>query len=95
MCTIRQENPCKLSFDMCQTLMLFVLFCSVIGAVLIMAGLYLVVWGKSEESKFAEEKAAIPSVDHENNNQRKSTSKSSLVQPLIRAQSENVDKIFS
>ncbi|CAL5369140.1 unnamed protein product [Camellia sinensis] len=29
----------------------------IIGAVFVIAGLYLVVWGKSEESKFAAEKA--------------------------------------
>ncbi|KAF5960964.1 hypothetical protein HYC85_002173 [Camellia sinensis] len=33
------------------------LWCSIIGAVFVIAGLYLVVWGKSAESKFAAEKA--------------------------------------
>lgn len=36
--------------------------CRIIGAVLILVGLYLVVWGKNEEGKFAARKAGIPSV---------------------------------
>ncbi|XP_075655861.1 protein WALLS ARE THIN 1-like [Castanea sativa] len=61
----------------------------VIGAVFIVLGLYLVVWGKSEESKFAKENLAIPSVSE--NNQRTSSSKSPLIQPLLRCQCENGD----
>ncbi|XP_004289105.1 PREDICTED: protein WALLS ARE THIN 1-like [Fragaria vesca subsp. vesca] len=34
----------------------------IIGAVLIVAGLYLVVWGKNEESKFGKERGEIPSM---------------------------------
>ncbi|KAM4117522.1 hypothetical protein ACB094_02G131100 [Castanea mollissima] len=61
----------------------------VIGAVLIVVGLYLVVWCKSEEGKFAKENLAIPSVSE--NNQRTSSSKSPLIQPLLRCQCENGD----
>lgn len=70
-------------------IMFFVLLCRFIGAVLIVAGLYLVVWGKGEESKFAEEKDAIPSVSE--NNQRRGPCKSSLIQPLLGFESENGD----
>ncbi|KAG6645650.1 protein WALLS ARE THIN 1-like isoform X1 [Carya illinoinensis] len=58
----------------------------VIGAVLIVAGLYLVVWGKSEESKFATQKAVIPSTPE--NKKRKCPSSPSLIQPLITSFSE-------
>ncbi|XP_041020695.1 protein WALLS ARE THIN 1-like isoform X2 [Juglans microcarpa x Juglans regia] len=58
----------------------------VIGAVLIVAGLYLVVWGKSEESKFAMQKASIPSMPE--NKKRKCPSRSPLIQPLITSFSE-------
>nr|POE75840.1 protein walls are thin 1 [Quercus suber] len=50
----------------------------IIGAVLIVAGLYLVVWGKSEERKFDEEK---PSVSENSNGE--SSSNASLTQPLL------------
>jgi hypothetical protein len=52
---------------------------------LIVAGLYLVVWGKSEESKYGKEKVAIPSL-FENN-----PTKSFLIQPLLHCTSENGD----
>lgn len=68
-------------------IMFFVLLCRLIGAVLIVAGLYLVVWGKGEESKFAEEKAAIPPVSVYN--QIRGPCKSSLIQPLLSFESEN------
>ncbi|KAM3708892.1 hypothetical protein ACJW31_02G130800 [Castanea mollissima] len=58
-------------------------------AMLIVVGLYLVVWCKSEEGKFAKENLAIPSVSE--NNQRTSSSKSPLIQPLLRCQCENGD----
>uniref|UniRef100_A0A7N2LZV0 WAT1-related protein n=1 Tax=Quercus lobata TaxID=97700 RepID=A0A7N2LZV0_QUELO len=58
----------------------------VIGAVLIVVGLYLVVWGKNEESKFAKENLAIPSMS-----KRTSSSKSPLIQPLLCCQCENGD----
>uniref|UniRef100_A0A7N2M0D9 WAT1-related protein n=1 Tax=Quercus lobata TaxID=97700 RepID=A0A7N2M0D9_QUELO len=50
----------------------------IIGAVLIVAGLYLVVWGKSEERKFDEEE---PSVSENSNGE--SSSNASLIQPLL------------
>ena len=52
--------------------------CRIIGAVLIVAGLYLVVWGKSEERKFDEEE---PSVSENSNGE--SSSHASLIQPLL------------
>lgn len=45
----------------------------IVGAVLIIVGLYSVIWGKNEESKFA----------RENMEREKSSGKSSLVQPLL------------
>ncbi|CAO2834633.1 unnamed protein product [Amaranthus hypochondriacus] len=56
----------------------------IIGAVLIIAGLYQVLWGKNEEAKFA--KAALLSTAEQGNNR---TSKS-LTQPLLPPSSENV-----
>ncbi|KAJ7944220.1 WAT1-related protein [Quillaja saponaria] len=53
----------------------------IIGAVLIIAGLYLVVWGKNEESKFTRENATIP--DMSEIQQGESCDRSSLVQPLL------------
>lgn len=60
----------------------------IIGAVLIVVGLYLVLWGKSEERKFmALEKAAIqPTPEHSNS----SRIKNSLTQPLLPSSTENV-----
>ncbi|KAH9606041.1 hypothetical protein KSS87_006678 [Heliosperma pusillum] len=60
----------------------------IIGAALIIAGLYLVLWGKNEESKFA--KAAIQSSPENGNNRTTSQSKSALTQPLLPPLSENV-----
>jgi len=61
----------------------------IIGAILIIAGLYLVLWGKSEEAKFA--KAAIQSSPAEHgNNRTPSQSKSGLTQPLLPSSAENV-----
>ncbi|KAJ8446352.1 hypothetical protein Cgig2_005883 [Carnegiea gigantea] len=61
----------------------------IIGAILIIAGLYLVLWGKSEEAKFA--KAAIQSSPAEHgNNRTASQSKSGLTQPLLPSSAENV-----
>ncbi|EEF28253.1 protein WALLS ARE THIN 1 [Ricinus communis] len=58
----------------------------IIGAALIIAGLYLVVWGKSEESKLVISKAVTSSmfVNYPIN----STGKSCLVQPLLTVSSE-------
>ncbi|KAG6766746.1 hypothetical protein POTOM_027918 [Populus tomentosa] len=52
-----------------------------IGAMLIIAGLYLVVWGKSEETKLATAKDAI--MLSSDNSQAGFPGKSSLVQPLL------------
>ncbi|KAE9606673.1 putative EamA domain-containing protein [Lupinus albus] len=55
----------------------------VIGAFLIIFGLYLVVWGKSEETKFAKE--VIVLIDPKNHPEQKCSS-SSLIYPLIPTQ---------
>lgn len=62
----------------------------IIGAVLIIVGLYLVLWGKSEERKFAQEKVAILATPEQGNNRATSHVKSSLTQPLLPPSSENV-----
>ncbi|OVA20376.1 Drug/metabolite transporter [Macleaya cordata] len=68
----------------------------IIGAVLIIVGLYLVLWGKKEERKFASQVAVITSSAEHGNNNRTITShqahhiKSSLVQPLLPPSNENV-----
>ena len=58
-----------------------------IGAVLIFVGLYLVVWGKNEEGKFAARKAVIPSVGESTALTR--NEKSSIFQPLLPTSSES------
>ncbi|GMH13917.1 hypothetical protein Nepgr_015758 [Nepenthes gracilis] len=60
----------------------------IIGAVLIITGLYLVLWGKNEEAKFA--KAAIPSPIEPGASKTHSLIKSSLTQPLLPPSAENV-----
>ncbi|KAK8648949.1 hypothetical protein V6N13_129691 [Hibiscus sabdariffa] len=64
----------------------------IIGAVLIIAGLYLVLWGKSEERKFAaQEKRALESTPERGNSSRTSSHvKTSLTQPLLHHPTENV-----
>ncbi|WOH00896.1 hypothetical protein DCAR_0520272 [Daucus carota subsp. sativus] len=60
----------------------------IIGAVLIITGLYLVLWGKNEERKFAMQKSAVQSqAEH-----GRSTNhiKASLAQPLLSQSTENV-----
>ncbi|OIW14828.1 hypothetical protein TanjilG_17053 [Lupinus angustifolius] len=52
----------------------------IIGAVLIIVGLYLVLWGKNEEKKFAKEHAAITSTN----------ARISITQPLLPSSTENV-----
>ncbi|KAK9284902.1 hypothetical protein L1049_024083 [Liquidambar formosana] len=59
----------------------------IIGAVVIIAGLYMVVWGKSAERKFAIEKAGMSSKVE--NDWATSCGKSSLVQPLLSNSSSN------
>jgi len=65
----------------------FVMSCRIIGAVLIVAGLYFVLWGKSEERKFAMEQLAMASTEH---NSIASHVKASLAQPLLSSSTENV-----
>ncbi|KEH36220.1 auxin-induced 5NG4-like protein [Medicago truncatula] len=64
----------------------------IIGAVLIIVGLYLVLWGKNEEKKFARELAAITSTPEHSNIIRSSShhAKTSLSQPLLPSSTENV-----
>ncbi|WOG97802.1 hypothetical protein DCAR_0417143 [Daucus carota subsp. sativus] len=62
----------------------------IIGAVLIITGLYLVLWGKNEERKFAmlQKAAAIQSPTEQGNS--RSHIKSSLAQPLLSQTTESV-----
>nr|WET60590.1 WAT1-2 [Panax ginseng] len=62
----------------------------IIGAVLIITGLYLVLWGKNEERKFAMQKAVIQSPADHGNNRTSSHTKSSLAQPLLSQSTESV-----
>ncbi|XP_022142154.1 protein WALLS ARE THIN 1-like [Momordica charantia] len=63
----------------------------IIGAVLIITGLYFVLWGKSEERKFALEKAAILSAPDHGSTRTPAHIKSSIAQPLlIHPSNENV-----
>ncbi|KAL2892793.1 Protein WALLS ARE THIN 1 [Bienertia sinuspersici] len=59
----------------------------ILGAILIIAGLYQVLWGKSEEAKFA--RAALQSPAEHGNN-RTSSQPKSLTQPLLPPSSESV-----
>ncbi|KAM1387940.1 hypothetical protein ACFX2I_016126 [Malus domestica] len=67
----------------------------IIGAVLIIVGLYLVLWGKNEERKFAQlitqasSRVGSQSTPEHTNN-RKIQTKASLTQPLIPPSTENV-----
>ncbi|KAG2698482.1 hypothetical protein I3843_07G152600 [Carya illinoinensis] len=62
----------------------------IIGAVLIIVGLYLVLWGKNEEKKFALDKVALQSTPEHGSNRTTSHIKSSVTQPLLPSSSENV-----
>ncbi|BAT77728.1 protein WALLS ARE THIN 1-like [Vigna umbellata] len=63
----------------------------IIGAVLIVVGLYFVLWGKNEERKFAREQAAITSTPEHSGIRSASHAKTSLTQPLLLPSStENV-----
>ena len=62
----------------------------IIGAVLIVVGLYFVLWGKSEERKFAKEHAAITSTPEHSGIRSSSHAKTSLTQPLLPSSTENV-----
>ncbi|CAK9178469.1 unnamed protein product [Ilex paraguariensis] len=55
----------------------------IIGAVLIIAGLYFVLWGKNEERKIAMQKPTIQSPADHSNNRTSTHIKSSLAQPLL------------
>ncbi|KAL0360618.1 UNVERIFIED_CONTAM: protein WALLS ARE THIN 1 [Sesamum radiatum] len=61
----------------------------IIGAVLIITGLYFVLWGKSEEKKFAQ-KAAIQSPAEQISSRPTPHIKSSITQPLLSQSTENV-----
>lgn len=54
--------PCLLACcsELTLTLLLPSCLCSVLGAVLIVAGLYMVLWGKAREAQEKEEAAAVP-----------------------------------
>ncbi|XP_068652433.1 protein WALLS ARE THIN 1-like isoform X2 [Aristolochia californica] len=60
----------------------------ILGAILIIIGLYLVLWGKSEERKLTKDSVVISSAsaDHA----RSGIAKSSLAEPLLPSSSENV-----
>ncbi|KAI4316869.1 hypothetical protein L6164_024808 [Bauhinia variegata] len=60
----------------------------IIGAVLIVIGLYLVLWGKSEEKKFAQ--MAIASTPEHSSNRAATHARTSLTQPLLPSSTENV-----
>lgn len=65
----------------------------IIGAILIIAGLYLVLWGKSEERAFAAREAiVVVSATGDNDGHRTTTpfKASSLAQPLLSSSQENV-----
>ncbi|KAJ6731000.1 WAT1-RELATED PROTEIN [Salix viminalis] len=63
----------------------------IIGAALIIVGLYLVLWGKNEEKKFlALEKAAIQSTLEHGISRAQTHIKTSLTQPLLPSSTENV-----
>ncbi|XP_054791617.1 protein WALLS ARE THIN 1-like [Prosopis cineraria] len=62
----------------------------IIGAVLIVVGLYLVLWGKSEEKKLQKEQLTIVSSAPEHVPRPTSHSKASLTQPLLPSSTENV-----
>ncbi|PKI45713.1 hypothetical protein CRG98_034029, partial [Punica granatum] len=63
----------------------------IIGAVLIVGGLYFVLWGKSEEAKFAKlQKVAVQSAPDHGVATHSSKTVSSLAQPLLPPSSESV-----
>jgi len=62
----------------------------IIGAVLIVSGLYFVLWGKSEERKFAREQLAIASTTDHSIIRPASHAKASLAQPLLSSSTEHV-----
>lgn len=67
-----------------------VVLCRIIGAVMIVVGLYLVLWGKNEEKKFAKEQPAIASPPEHSGSRPASHAKASLTQPLLPSSTENV-----
>ncbi|KAL2504039.1 Protein WALLS ARE THIN 1 [Abeliophyllum distichum] len=61
----------------------------IIGAVLIISGLYFVLWGKNEERKYSQ-RAAIQSPAEHANTRATSHIKPSITQPLLAQSTENV-----
>ncbi|CAA2979138.1 protein WALLS ARE THIN 1 [Olea europaea var. sylvestris] len=61
----------------------------IVGAVLIIAGLYLVLWGKNEERKYSQ-RAAIQSPADQSNTRAPSHVKTSITHPLLSQSTENV-----
>lgn len=57
---------------------------------MIVVGLYFVLWGKSEERKFAKEHAAITSTPEHSGIRSSSHAKTLLTQPLLPSSTENV-----
>ncbi|PNX96903.1 auxin-induced protein 5ng4-like [Trifolium pratense] len=81
----RHEEVCLDSYIDCEMTL------KIIGAVLIVAGLYFVLWGKNEEKKFAKEQLAIASSTTEHSIIRPSShAKASLTQPFLSSSTENV-----
>ncbi|GAB2291816.1 WD repeat-containing protein wat1 [Dionaea muscipula] len=62
----------------------------IIGAILIITGLYLVLWGKSVEAKFAKETASVTSSAEHLSSKIPNVTKMSLTQPLIQSSTENL-----
>lgn len=62
----------------------------IIGAVLIISGLYLVLWGKSEEKKILLERAVIQSAPDHGSSRTSSHVKPSITQPLLHPTADNV-----
>lgn len=62
----------------------------IIGAVLIVVGLYLVLWGKNEEKKFAKQQVAITSTPEHSSIRSATHARASLTQPLLPSSTENV-----
>ncbi|CAI9777861.1 unnamed protein product [Fraxinus pennsylvanica] len=61
----------------------------IIGAVLIISGLYFVLWGKNEERKYSQRAAIQSPADHANT-RVPSQVKTSITQPLLSQSTENV-----
>lgn len=62
----------------------------IIGAVLIITGLYLVLWGKSEEKKILLERSMIQTAPDHGSSRISGQIKPSITQPLLHPTAENV-----